>query len=167
MEQRKITRAALLLALTIAFQSLRLIFLLPPFTTTIIIGTLVNACLLLAVETVGFFPALLIAVVAPLIAFMQNMLPVPILILSVAMGNAIYLAIFNLLYRKYPWKALAAAAICKTGLLFASSFYLLKLFTVSPKIAGILIVVMGWPQLFTGLLGGVLAIVVAKRLNRI
>lgn len=48
-----LARGALLLALTLVFQSLRFLIPVPVFLSTFLIGTLVNMCLLVAVEEVG------------------------------------------------------------------------------------------------------------------
>ena len=73
---RWITRTAILLALTVLFQSLRvLIPVMPADVSQYVVGSLVNLCLILAAVTVGIKGGMVIAVVAPVIAFIQDSLP--------------------------------------------------------------------------------------------
>ena len=115
---RIFTRAALLLSLTILFQSLRLFIPMPPVFSTFLIGSLVNACLLVTVETVGLWPALMIGAAAPVVAWFQQLLPVPVFIFPVALANLVYVTIFFTLRNKMPWFGLVAAAAAKTLLLY-------------------------------------------------
>lgn len=166
MDQRMLARAALLLALTIVLQSLRLIVPLPPFFTTFVIGSFVNACLLIAVETAGLGAALVIAAVAPIVAYLQQLLPLPVFILPVAAGNVVYVLLFRLGRGWSRAGAIGLSAVGKTALLYFSFVWLLTLINLPPRLAQGLLFVMSWPQLVTTLLGGVLATVVVRRLNR-
>lgn len=157
MRQKKLTRAALLLALTITLQSLRLIIPVSPFFSTLPIGTLVKTCMLLALETCGVLPAIVIAIITPVAAFIQGMLPLPVFIIPVSAGNIIYLLLVYGLLRKNRIIAIVFAAICSSAVLFFSFYQLLKFLDIPAPMAGGLLFVMGWPQLLTGLLGGVLA----------
>ena len=56
-----------------------------------------------------FSAALLMAVVAPTVAYLQQMLPVPVLIVPVAAANAVYILAFAVLYRKSPYLAVGAS----------------------------------------------------------
>lgn len=162
---RLFTRAALLLALTILFQSLRLIIPLPALFSTFLIGSLVNACLLITAETVGLRPALAIAVTAPIIAWFQQLLPLPVFIFPVAIANVIYVTIFFMIYRNQRWLSLSAAAVAKTLFLYIAFDWLLGFIALPPKISAGVLFVMSWPQLVTGLLGGMIAFYVSKRVK--
>ena len=165
-QQRKMTRTALLLAIVLVFQSLRFVLPVPAFVSTFIIGALVNACLLLALQSVGLGAALLIACVTPVIAYFQQLLPVPVFILPVAAGNALYIWLFQRLSRIGPvWPAIGGAALGKTAFFYLAFSWLLTWIKLPPAIAAAIMFVMSWPQLVTGVLGGLLARMVWRRLS--
>lgn len=167
-DQKKITRAALLLALVILFQSLRLIIPAPPIASTLLIGTLVNACLLIAGQVTGLWPAILIAFVTPVVAYFQQLLPIPIFILPVAVGNSLYVWLFSRLIRIGPeWPAILGATLGKTAFFYLAFSWLLTLIHIPPAMASGVLFIMGWPQLVTGIVGGFLARIVYKRLQSI
>ncbi|MDT8900675.1 hypothetical protein [Anaeroselena agilis] len=160
-----LARAALLLALTVIFQSLRLIIPVPPFFTTFIIGSLVNACLLIACETVGLAAAALLAAVTPVVAYLQGLLFLPVFIPPVALAHLLYALIYKTLLARGRFAAIGAATVIKTAVLFAAFTWLLTFINVPPKLAAGIMFVMGWPQIFTGIMGGVLAAIVVKRVG--
>ncbi len=161
----KVVRAALLLALAITFQSLRLLIPVPPFFTTIIIGSLVNACLLVALETAGLFAAAAIALITPLVAYFQGLLFLPVFIPPVALAHLIYVLIYKAVHsRTRRPAAVGLATAVKAAFLFTAFTWLLSYINVPPKLAAAIIFVMSWPQLFTGVMGGVLAAIIVKRL---
>ena len=160
-----VARAALLLALTLVFQSLRLVIPVPPFFTTFIIGSLVNACLLIALETAGLGAAAAIAVVAPVVAYLQGLLFLPVFIPPVALGNLIYVLLFKAGLARGRVLATLAAAAGKAAFLFAAFAWLLTLVSVPATLAAGLMFAMSWPQLVTTVAGGILATVVCRRLG--
>jgi hypothetical protein len=162
---RVVARTALLLALTLLFQSLRLFIPLPPFFSTWIIGSLVNACLLVAVETSGFFPAAVIAVAAPAVAYFQQLLPLPIFVLPVAFANLLYIWLFRTGLAWGRWQGIALSAFGKTLFLYLAFAWLLSFIHIGPRLAAGLLFVMSWPQLVTTVAGGVLAAIVVRRLR--
>jgi len=161
----RMTRTALLLALTVIFQSLRFFIPIPVFLSVFLIGSLVNACLLLAVETVGIRYALLIAVGAPLIAYFQQLLPLPIFIIPVAVGNIIYIGFFRLGKEWNSGLRISGAAVGKALFLYGAFSWLLTIVAIPEKLAMSLVMVMSWPQLVTGVIGGILGIILKKRLK--
>jgi hypothetical protein len=162
---RLLTRAALLLALTLLFQSLRFIVPLPVFLSTLLIGTLVNACLLIAAEAIGFRAALMIGVIAPVVAYMQQLLPLPVFVLPVAAGNIIYVTLFLIVLRWNRWLGIATAAVGKTLLLYSMFAWMLTWVAIPPQLATGLLFVMSWPQLITTVAGGLLATVVVHKIR--
>lgn len=161
-----LARAALLLALTLVFQSLRLVIPLPPFFTTFIIGSLVNACLIVALETAGLAAALLIAAVTPVVAYLQQLLPLPVFIVPVAAANILYVLLFRAGLSWSRAGAIGLAAAGKTALLYFTFAWLLTQINFPPRLATGLLFVMSWPQLVTAVLGGMLATIVGRRLSR-
>jgi len=160
-----LTRTALLLTLTLVFQSLRFIIPIPVFLSTFLIGSLVNTCLLVAVETVGVRLALIIVIIAPIVACFQQLLPLPIFIIPVVLGNAIYIGVFSIGIRWNSWLRIGVATISKTVFMYAAFSWLLTLIAISAKLATGLMLVMSWPQLVTGVVGGILASIINKRLR--
>lgn len=163
---RLFTRAALLLALTVLFQSLRLIIPLPPLFSTFLIGSLVNACLLIATETAGLKAALAIAIATPIVAWFQQLLPLPVLILPVAIGNVIYVTVYSTIYSNHRWTGLFAAAGAKTLFLYAAFDWLLGFIALPAKVSAGILFVMSWPQFITAILGGIIAAYVSKRVKQ-
>ncbi len=166
MSRTKITRAGMLLALLLAVQALRLVIPLPPFITMFGIGSAVNACLLVAALYVGVRTALLMAVVAPTVAYLQQMLPVPVLIVPVAAANAVYILAFAVLYRKSPYLAVGVAALAKMAGMYVAIDWVLQFVALPERIAALLKMMLSWPQLVTGVLGGALCLVIVARLGK-
>ena len=166
--QKKIARTALLLALTLLCQTLRFFLPVPVFLSTFIIGAMVNACLLITLQAIGLGPALLIACITPVVAYFQQMLPIPIFIVPVAVGNSLYVWLFQRLQRIGPlWPAIGGAALGKAAFFYLAFTWLLTLVKIPPAMAAALMFVMGWPQLVTGVLGGILSHYIWRRLRLI
>ena len=165
-DQKRITRTALLLALAILCQSLRFFLPAPVFLSTFVIGTLVNACLLIALQTTGIGSALLIACITPVVAYFQQLLPIPVFILPVAIGNSLYIWLFQRLsHIGSVWPAIGGAALGKAAFFYLAFSWLLTLIQIPAPMAAAILFVMGWPQLITGIMGGVLARLVWQRLR--
>lgn len=151
-----LTRTAVLLALVIVFQSLRFFIPLPPLASTLLIGSLVNAALLVALYTTGIKAALVLAVATPVVAYLQQVLLWPVFIIPVALANAVYVGVFYLLLR-LERPAICLAAAIKTLLLYTSFKYLLAQLQIPTALATNVLFVMSWPQLITGIAGAILA----------
>ena len=93
-----IARTAILLALAVLFQSLRLFIPIPAAVDQYLVGSLVNMCLVVAAVIVGIQGGLIVAVLTPVIAFLQNVLANPVLVPFVALGNAAIVVVAALLY---------------------------------------------------------------------
>jgi hypothetical protein len=167
-KMKNLTRTGLLLALTLVFQSLRFLIPLPPRMSTFLIGSLVNAALLIALLALGMRSALLIACVTPVVAWLQQLLPLPVFILPVAVGNSLYIWLFSRLRRAGPeWLAVGSAALGKAAFFFLAFRGLLSVLELPPALSTAILFVMGWPQLVTGLVGGFIAIYAWRRLEKI
>lgn len=163
-DNRIITRTALLLALTLLFQSLRLLIPIPPFLSSFIIGSLVNACLLVAAEKAGVGSGLFIAMIAPIVAYFQMMLPIPVFIIPIALGNVVYICLFSFAGKWGRIPGVLLAAIGKAGLLYAAFTWLLSFIAIPTNIGAGIMLAMSWPQLVTGVVGGLLACIIVKRI---
>lgn len=163
--QQRLTRAALLLAIMLIFQSIRLFVPVPPFISMFVIGSAVNACLLLAVEQASWRLALILAVIAPVIAYLQQVLPLPIFILPVAAANSAYVLGYYWGNRFIGyWAAVGIAAVAKAAAMFAMVTWVIQWVELPIKVAAALSAMLGWPQLVTGLGGGIIGYIILKRL---
>lgn len=165
-----ITRTAILLALTVLFQSLRVLMpFMPANISQYVIGSLVNLCLIVAAVVVGIRGGCVIAVVAPLIAFFQGFTPSPILVAPIALGNLVLVVVVALLYDKNRLTALAAGAVLKFVTLYLGVVRIvvpLLLPDVNEKIKAVLSVQFSWPQLITASIGGILAVITLPVLKK-
>ena len=165
MSIKQLNRTALLLALIIVFQSLRLFLPIPFFVSVYIIGSLVNACFLLAAAAIGWRFALILAVIAPIVAYMQRALPLPILILPIAAANLAYIAGYLLFFAKNRILAISTAAIAKFVIIYLTVIGIVQYLGVAGKASVMLTMMLGWPQLITGFAGGAIFLAVCKMLS--
>jgi predicted membrane protein len=148
---RWLTRAAVLLALAIAFQSLRL--------GQAVTGPAVNAILLTAGVVIGPWGGAAIGLLTPVTAFFLGVLK-PVLapaIPFIMLGNAVLVLIFAYGRRMNVYLAIIAAAAAKYLLLSAAVVYIISL-------PGPVSVALRLPQLFTALGGGLVALVILEAL---
>ncbi|MHB1414281.1 MAG: ECF transporter S component [Chloroflexota bacterium] len=139
-----VTKMALLLALGL---------LIPSFGwDQQVTGPLVNALLLVSVSTVGVVGAVMVGVLPSLMALVRGVLPLPMVVMVpyIILGNAALVVVFALLRSRNYWLGLSVAAALKAGLL---ALAVTNLVVVPANLA----ILMQWPQLYTALLGGVIA----------
>ena len=141
---KTLVRGAMLIALTVVLQSLRLFIPLPPMASMFFIGTLVNMMLAVTVRLAGLKPALLAVVLLPFFAYLQGQLPIPLLIPVVIGGNAVFVLICH-----WAWhRGLMLAPLAKTICMFTSSLVLLKVLALPEKmvfaIGGALLWIQEW-----------------------
>ncbi|EFD93425.1 hypothetical protein HMPREF1039_1208 [Megasphaera lornae] len=163
---QKITRTALLLAVTLLLQGLRLVIPVPPQISLFFIGSLVNACLVIAVLRTDLKAGSVIAVAAPVFAYLEGMLPLPFFIPVVAVGNLVYV-VFIWALQQYGLRKLYIAAFLKAIVLFGGFSLLFALVQVPPKITHMILFAMSWPQIVTGIIGLVVGYAVSQRLKKV
>lgn len=117
MKNNNWVRGAMLLAVGLVLQALRLVIPMPPMWTVFVVGTLVNMVLVLAARTVGLWPSVMIAVLLPVMAYFQGQLPLPFLIPVVAVGN---LVMVYLCARFWGKGIIIAAPLFKTFIYIAA-----------------------------------------------
>lgn len=161
MDNSKWVRAALLLAIGLVLQALRLIIPMPPMLTVFIVGTLVNMVLVFAARSVGLAPSAMIAALLPVIAYFQGQLPLPFLIPVVAIGNFVMVYLCTVSFSK---GIILIAPLCKTFVLYCGSLLILFWLQVPEQISLLVLFIMGWPQMITGVLGIILADKLQKRI---
>lgn len=159
------TRTAVLLGITLVFQMLRQIIPMPQPVSIFVVGSLVNAALVVAAGVVGVAGGVIISIVAPIVAFLQGHLPpIPPMIPIVAAGNAAIVVCFALLRKRSPYVGVVVGSVVKTVFLYAAVRLLFGLITLKAPIIKALSFSFSWPQLVTALIGGVLAVEVLKLL---
>ena len=162
---RQLTRTALIAALLLTFQSLRLLLPLPPLASTLLIGTLVNACLLLIAASGGYRGLAVLSILAPLIAYLQQLLPLPIFIPLIAGGNFFFGSLYLLLRQKSSLFKLLIPPLGKMLFLWGGVTFLLSLLALPEFLQRLLGLLLSWPQFITSLAGLLLAQLVLKRLK--
>jgi len=147
-----ITHTAILLAILIVFQMLGL----PQYIT----GPIVNFILLWAVMSNGILSGVLIGLISPLIAFSRGILPAPLgpMIPFIILGNIVLVIVFGLFRKKN-----SNLLFTTLGIVIGSILKYLILVNAVKFIVSVPILIaqaMGFPQLLTALIGGVLLLVI-------
>lgn len=174
-----IARTAVLLAIAVLFQSLRLLIPVlaaipvgPITLDQLLIGTLVNLTLCIAAGMTGFWSGAVIGVLTPTIAFFEGALKFPLMIPFVAVGNIVIVLIFWLFARKLafkgsPYVGAVIGAIFKTAVLWlAVAFAAVPLLGVKGPAAQAIVFMFSWPQAITGAAGGILAAVILPLIRK-
>lgn len=156
---RIITQSAMLLAMALAIQSLRIIIPLPPIATMLIIGTGVNLVLLVLAYRVSMTSAVLIGTILPIVAFMQGQLPQIIFCPAVAIANIILVCLAKR-WRGRPAVWLAPAA--KAGVLLGLSNLIAEGIGLPPAVRHTILMMMGAGQLITA----TIALILEKKLEK-
>jgi len=166
-----LTRTALLLAVVIVFQLLGKAI---PTYNNFIVGPVVNAVLLVATAAAGLWSGIAISVIAPLVSAFTNKAPIAPLVLGfspfIIIGNIIIVLAFWLFRKKdrSPGNILGSVlgivvgSVLKFGFLFGSITVFTRLVEMKPQQAATLTGLFSWPQLFTAITGGVIAIAVLR-----
>jgi hypothetical protein len=168
-----IARTAVLLALAVLFQSLRLLIPVlaaipvgPITLDQLIIGTLVNLTLCIAAGMTGFWSGAVISILTPSIAFFEGALKFPLMIPFVAVGNIVIVLLFWLFARVVIFKGstyvgAVIGAIAKTAVLWILvAIAAVPLLGVKGPAAQAIVLMFSWPQAITGAAGGILAAVI-------
>jgi len=153
MDVKFITRTAVLLAITLIFQFLKM--------PQLITGSIVNAMLLIAAVTVGMWSGVSIGLLTPVIAFLVGIMGFPLLIPFIMIGNGLYVVLFSI--QKNKLIGMIIGSLVKFIWLSLSVKYILQLFNV--KVPLKIIQAFTTPQLITALIGGTLGIIVIALLE--
>jgi hypothetical protein len=142
-----------------------------------ITGPLVNALLLLAVETVGVGAAVLVGLSTPLSALANGVLPLPLMVMIpfIGIANAILSTVYGALKGRNRGLALVAGAALKFVWLFGVTAWLTAAplqvafggTTSAVKLPPTLVTMMQWPQLATALAGGLIALGAMEGVQRL
>lgn len=166
MNNSKLVRGALLVALALALQSLRLVLPMPQLLSTFIIGTLVHMMLVLTLQLSGLKTALLLAFLLPLTAYVQGQVLLPFLIPVIWLGNFI----FVLLVRQFKDSrklSLSIPLLAKACVMLLAAWAALSFLALpNPALRKTVMFAMSVPQLLTAVAGILLAEQVKKRLRQ-
>lgn len=177
---RWITETAVLLALLVCLQALT-----KPMGQ-LVTGSCVNAILAISALLGGLGCGITVALISPLCAFLFGIAPNFITVLPIMLGNCCYVALLWLLAGKSlkpVWKqpvALITASASKFAVLYllvvrvicgvASGMLLGKKLgetvLLAPPMLKMLPAMFTWPQLFTALIGGALALLMVPILRK-
>lgn len=166
MNNSKLVRGALLVALALALQSLRLVLPMPQLLSAFIIGTLVHMMLVLTLQLSGLKTALLLAFLLPLTAYVQGQVLLPFLIPVIWLGNFI----FVLLVRQFKDSrklSLSIPPLAKACVMLLAAWAALSFLALpNPALRKTVMFAMSVPQLLTAVAGILLAEQVKKRLRQ-
>ncbi len=151
---KMLTRTAILLALTVAFQSLAL-----PQPVT---GPLVNAALFTSAGIVGVVSGILIGAITPWIAYAVGTMRLAPALPVIMAGNISLVLVFGLLFRRNRYVAAVAAAVTKWLVMTAGVKTILL---PSVKVPAPVVTSLTIFQLWTALGGAVLALAVLTALK--
>ena len=158
---RTLARGSVLLTMAIVAQEIRLFLPLPPLLSIIVIGTMLNAIMVIAVRYASLTSAIIISAVLPLFAFMQGHVIIPLMIPVIFLGNLVLVLVCD----KFSGKGIIILApVLKTVTLYMLSRVLLSMLGLQNKVVDAILLGMGWPQLITAILGIILAMQLEKRL---
>jgi len=175
-----ITETAVMLALLVALQALT-----KPLGQ-LVTGSCVNAVLAITVLLVGMSGGITVALVSPVCAFLLGIAPNLVTVLPIMLGNVCYVVLLRLIAgvsHNPIWRqpvALVSAAVVKFGVLYvlvvkvicgiASGALLGKklgdVVVLAPPMLKMLPVMFAWPQLFTALIGGGVALLIVPLLRK-
>lgn len=149
-----LTKASVLLAIAIVFQLTKM--------GQYVTGTGINAVLITAVGTCGMIWAAAIGFMTPVLAVLLGVQPAATVVLVpfIIAGNILYAALFGILRKRNDFLGVAAAAFAKFILLYGAANIIVSKLPAPVKLA------FSFPQLVTGLAGGILAITVMKALKK-
>lgn len=175
-----ITETAVMLALLITLQALT-----KPLGQ-LVTGSCVNAILAIVVLLIGMSSGITVAVISPVCAYLFGIAPNFVTVLPIMIGNVCYVVLLRLIAGKSHkpfWKqpvALISAAGVKFGVLYllvvkvicgvASGALLGKklgdIVVLAPPMLKLLPTMFAWLQLFTALIGGAVALLIAPVLRK-
>lgn len=174
---RWIAETALMLALLVVLQSLT------RSAGQIVTGSCVNAVLAVTVLLTGVASGVTVAVISPVLAYLLGIAPQLVTVPAVMVGNTVFVVVLGLLggnkalsVQIMGWVLAAFAKFVTLWLLVSkiicglAASALLDSGALKPAMLEKLPVMFTWPQLFTALIGGGIALLIVptvrKALNR-
>ena len=115
---RTLARGSVLLTMAIVAQEIRLFLPLPPLLSIIVIGTMLNAIMVIAVRYASLTSAIIISAILPLFAFMQGHVIIPLMIPVIFLGNFVLVLVCDKFWGK---GIIIIAPVLKTVSLYLKS----------------------------------------------
>lgn len=167
-----ITRTGVLLAVLIVLQAVT------KSLGQLVTGSCVNAVLAVAALTCGLGSGLVIALVSPVLAFLLGIAPQLVTVPAIMAGNAVFVLVLSRIAAGGTVKKVLlwlAAAIAKFAVLYLLVVKLICGVMAPGLLEGGMLkapmlkalpVMFAWPQLFTALIGGGIALLMAPVLRK-
>ncbi len=172
---RWITETAILLALLVTLQAVT-----KPLGQ-LVTGSCVNAILAVAVLFAGLGSGLTIAVISPVLAFLLGIAPQILTVPAIMVGNAVFVLLLHfladpagkkLVKQLLAWLVAAGAKFAVLYLIVTKVICgfladsLMEAGTLKAPMLKALPATFSWPQLFTALLGGAVALLITPVLRK-
>ena len=172
---RWITETAVMLALLVCLQALT-----KPMGQ-LVTGSCVNAVLAVSALVGGLSCGLVVALCSPVLAYLLAIAPQILTVPAIMVGNTVFVVLLSLLADKSGKKivkqiiAWITAAAAKFAALYAIVVWLicgvlseslLSSGTLKPPMLTALPATFSWPQLFTALIGGAVALIITPVLRK-
>lgn len=169
---RALAQTALMIALLLCLQYLT------QSLGQLVTGSCVNAVLAITVLVIGMGGGITVALLSPVFAYLLGIAPQLVTVPAIMAGNAIFVILLKALYGQKLWRqimALAVAAVAKFGVLYVlvvqivcnlASGYLLEQQLLKAPMLSKLPAMFTWPQLFTALIGGALALLITPVIKK-
>ena len=170
-----ICETAIMLALLVTLQALT-----KPMGQ-LVTGSCVNAVLAITVLVAGLYSGLTVALISPSLAYLLSIAPQILTVPAIMVGNAVYVVLLYFIAgkdsKKFVRQAIAwlSAAVAKFATLHAIvvwlicgvfSQHLLESGVMKPPMLKVLPATFSWPQLFTALIGGAVALLIVPVLRK-
>lgn len=166
MNNRRLARGAMLIALALALQAVRLVLPLPQPVSTFVIGSLVHMMLVLTWRFSGLGTALLLALLLPLTAYLQGQVLLPLLIPVIWAGNVLFVVLLQLFSANYRL-ALFLPPLAKAVLMGVAAWCVVNIVALpNPALRKTIMFGMSVPQLVTAFIGIWLARQVFLRIRK-
>lgn len=172
---RWITETAIMLALLVTLQALT-----KPLGQ-LVTGSCVNTVLAVSALVGGLWCGLTVAVISPILAFLLGIAPQILTVPAIMAGNAVFVILLSVLADKtgknplkqvIAWLAAAAAKFAALYLIVVKIICgvmaadLLAAGTLKEPMLKALPATFSWPQLFTALIGGAIALLIVPVLRK-
>ena len=172
---RWITETAVMLALLVTLQALT-----KPMGQ-MVTGSFVNAVLAVTVLLAGLYSGITVALISPVLAYLLGIAPQILTVPAIMVGNSVYVILLYFIAGKDSKQiirqiaAWLAAAAAKFAALYAIVVWLIcGVFSESLLASGVMKAPMlkalpatfSWPQFFTALIGGAVALVIVPVLRK-
>ncbi|MDD5606683.1 MAG: iron hydrogenase [Candidatus Pacebacteria bacterium] len=143
-------------------------FIAPFLLNQFLAGPIVNAVLFIVTFILGIQAGILVSLFPSLVAISIGLLPIILLpmIPFIILGNIILVLTFSYFKDKNYWLGVIIASFLKFIFLYSISYILIN-FILEKEISFKIASMMGWPQLFNALMGGIIAYLFLKIIKRI